>query len=109
MWDRKTGEIETSQAAGEQRAAQVRALELEVANGIAAARRRVALLEEQSSLYGRDTQPVIDRAERDMAQGFEEGRVDAKDLLLVEETMYMVVQLARRFHVHTEWLLDDHA
>ena len=83
VWDRKTGEIETSQAAGEQRAAQVRALELEVANGIAAARRRVALLEEQLSLYGRDTQPVIDRAERDMAQGFEEGRVDAKDLLLV--------------------------
>ena len=83
VWDRKTGDIQVSQAAAEQRAAQVRALELEVANGIAAAQRRVALLEQQSRLYGRDTQPVIDGAERDMAQGFKEGRVDARDLLLV--------------------------
>jgi len=83
VWDRKTGEIEASQAAEEQRAAQVRALELEVANGIAAARRRVALLEQQTRLYGRDTQPVIETAERDMAQGFEQGRVDARDLLMV--------------------------
>lgn len=83
VWDRKTGEIEAGQAAAEQTAAQVRALELEVANGIAAARRRVALLEQQSRLYGRDTQPVIDGAERDMAEGFEQGRVDARDLLLV--------------------------
>jgi len=83
VWDRKTGEIQVSQAVAEQRAAQVRALELEVANGIAAARRRVALLEQQTRLYGRDTQPVIDGAERDIAQGFEQGRVDARDLLLV--------------------------
>jgi cobalt-zinc-cadmium efflux system outer membrane protein len=83
VWDRKTGEIQVSQAVAEQRAAQVRSLELEVANGIAAARRRVALLEQQTRLYGRDTQPVIDGAERDIAQGFEQGRVDARDLLLV--------------------------
>ena len=83
VWDRKTGEIETSRAAEEQRAAQVQALELEVANGIAAARRRAALLDEQWGVFGRDTQPVIDGAEQDMAQGFQEGRVEARDLLLV--------------------------
>ena len=83
VWDRKTGEIETSRAAEDQRAAQVRALELEVANGIAAARRRAALLDEQWGVFGRDTQPVIDGAEQDMAQGFQEGRVEARDLLLV--------------------------
>ena len=83
VWDTKKGEIEANQAAEEQRAAQVRALELEVANGIAAARRRVSLIEQQSRVYGRDTQPVIDEAERDMAKGFEEGRVDARDLLFV--------------------------
>lgn len=83
LWDAKKGEIEASKAAEEQRAAQVRALELEVANGIAAARRRVSLIEQQSKVYGRDTQPVIDEAERDMAKGFGEGRVDARDLLFV--------------------------
>jgi outer membrane protein TolC len=37
VWDNKKGEIDVNQAAEEQRAAQVRALELELANGIAAA------------------------------------------------------------------------
>lgn len=83
VWDRKTGEIEASRATEEERAARVRALELEVANGIAAARRRVALLTEQWRRYGSDTQPVIDGAGREMTQGFAEGRVDARDLLLV--------------------------
>jgi cobalt-zinc-cadmium efflux system outer membrane protein len=83
VWDRKTGEIEANQAAEEQRAAQVRALELEVANGIAAARRRASLYDDQWKVFGRDTQPVIDSAEQDMAKGFEEGRVEARDLLFV--------------------------
>jgi len=83
VWDTRKGEVEANKAAEEQRAAQVRALELDVANGIAAARRRVSLIEQQSNVYGRDTQPVIDEAERDMAKGFEEGRVDARDLLFV--------------------------
>jgi cobalt-zinc-cadmium efflux system outer membrane protein len=83
VWDRKTGEIEANQAAEEQRAAQVRALELEVANGIAAARRRASLYNDQWKVFGRDTQPVIDSAEQDMAKGFEEGRVEARDLLFV--------------------------
>ena len=83
VWDRKTGEIEANQAAEEQRAAQVRALELEVANAIAAARRRAGLFEEQWRVFGRDTQPVIDGAEQDLSQGFSEGRVEARDLLLV--------------------------
>ena len=83
VWDRKTGEIEANQAAQEQRAAQVRALELEVANDIAAARRRASLYDDQWKVFGRDTQPVIDRAEQDLAKGFEEGRVEARDLLFV--------------------------
>ncbi len=83
VWDRKKGEIETNQAAEDQRAAQVRALELEVANGIAAARRRASLYDDQCQVFGRDTQPVIDNAEQDMAKGFAEGRVEARDLLFV--------------------------
>jgi cobalt-zinc-cadmium efflux system outer membrane protein len=83
VWDRKTGEKEAARATEEQRAAQVRALELEMANSIASARRRVALLDDQWSRFGRDTQPVIEGAERDMARGFEEGRVEARDLLSV--------------------------
>jgi len=83
VWDRKTGEKEAARATEEQRAAQVRALELEMANSIASARRRVALLDDQWSRFGRDTQPVIEGAERDMARGFEEGRVEARDLLTV--------------------------
>jgi cobalt-zinc-cadmium efflux system outer membrane protein len=83
VWDRKTGEIEAGRAAEEQRAAQVRALELEVANGIAAARRRAGLFDEQWRVFGRETQPVIADAEQEMVRGFEEGRVDARDLLMV--------------------------
>lgn len=83
VWDRKKGEIQASQAAEDQRAAQVRALELQVANGIAAAQRRAALYDDQWQVFGRATQPVIDGAEQDMAKGFEEGRVEARDLLFV--------------------------
>jgi cobalt-zinc-cadmium efflux system outer membrane protein len=83
VWDNKTGEIEVARATEEERAARVRALELEVGNDISAARRRVSLLEEQWRRYGRETQPVIDEAGREMLQGFEQGRVEARDLLLV--------------------------
>ena len=96
VWDQKKGEIQTSQAMEEQRAARVRALELEVANGLAAARRRVALLDTQWRRYGSDTQPVIDGAGREMTQGFEEGRVDARDLLLVRaQSASLGVEAAR--------------
>ena len=83
VWDNKTGDIEVARATEEERAARVRALELEVGNDISAARRRVSLLEEQWRRYGRETQPVIDEAGREMLQGFEQGRVEARDLLLV--------------------------
>ena len=83
VWDRKTGEIDVARATEEERAARVRALELEVGNDISAASRRVSLLEDQWRRYGRDTQPVIDDASREMVQGFEQGRVEARDLLLV--------------------------
>ena len=96
VWDQKKGEIQASQATEEQRAARVRALELEVANGLAAARRRVALLDTQWRRYGSDTQPVIDGAGREMTQGFEEGRVDARDLLLVRaQSASLGVEAAR--------------
>jgi cobalt-zinc-cadmium efflux system outer membrane protein len=96
VWDQKKGEIQASQATEEQRAARVRALELEVANGLAAARRRVALLDTQWRRYGSDTQPVIDGARREMTQGFEEGRVDARDLLLVRaQSASLGVEAAR--------------
>jgi cobalt-zinc-cadmium efflux system outer membrane protein len=83
VWDRKTGEIDVARATEEERTARVRALELEVGNDISAASRRVSLLEDQWRRYGRDTQPVIDDASREMVQGFEQGRVEARDLLLV--------------------------
>ena len=83
VWDRKTGEIDVARATEEERTARVRALELEVGNDISAASRRVSLLEDQWRRYGRDTQPVIDAASREMVQGFEQGRVEARDLLLV--------------------------
>jgi cobalt-zinc-cadmium efflux system outer membrane protein len=96
VWDQKKGEIQASQATEEQRAARVRAFELEVANGLAAARRRVALLDTQWRRYGSDTQPVIDGAGREMTQGFEEGRVDARDLLLVRaQSASLGVEAAR--------------
>jgi len=96
VWDQKKGVIQASQATEEQRAARVRALELEVANGLAAARRRVALLDTQWRRYGSDTQPVIDGAGREMTQGFEEGRVDARDLLLVRaQSASLGVEAAR--------------
>ena len=83
VWDRKAGEIDASVAVQEQRAARVKALELDVANSIAAASRRVELLDGQWRVFGRETQPVIEGAEQEMANGFKEGRIEARDLLLV--------------------------
>jgi cobalt-zinc-cadmium efflux system outer membrane protein len=96
VWDRKTGEIDVARATEEERAARVRALELEVGNDISAASRRVSLLEDQWRRYGRDTQPVIDAASREMVQGFEQGRVEARDLLLVRaQSMTLQVEATR--------------
>ncbi len=96
VWDRKTGEIEVARATEEERAARVRALELEVGNDIFAASLRVSLLEDQWRRYGRETQPVIDEASREMVQGFEQGRVEARDLLLVRaESTTLQVEATR--------------
>lgn len=96
VWDRKTGEIEVARATEEERAARVRALELEVGNDIFAASLRVSLLEDQWRRYGRETQPVIDEASREMVQGFEQGRVEARDLLFVRaESTTLQVEATR--------------
>jgi len=83
VWDRKTGETQERQAAAEAKAAQLRALELEVANSIAAARQQAALFEKQWSRYRETTEPLVESGSREISQGFNEGRVDARDLLMV--------------------------
>jgi len=82
-WDRKEGETQERQAAAEAKAAQWRALELEVANNIAAARQQAALFEKQWARYRETTEPLVDAGSREISQGFSEGRVDARDLLMV--------------------------
>jgi len=83
VWDRKEGETQERQAAAEAKAAQSRALELEVANNIAVARQQAALFEKQWSRYRETTEPLVDAGSREISQGFSEGRVDARDLLMV--------------------------
>jgi cobalt-zinc-cadmium efflux system outer membrane protein len=83
VWDRKEGETQERQAAAEAKAAQSRALELEVANTIAVARQQAALFEKQWARYRETTEPLVDVGSREISQGFSEGRVDARDLLMV--------------------------
>jgi cobalt-zinc-cadmium efflux system outer membrane protein len=83
VWDRKDGETQERQAAAQAKAAQVRALELEVANSIAVARQQAALFEKQWSRYRETTEPLVDSGSREISEGFKEGRVDARDLLMV--------------------------
>lgn len=83
VWDRKEGATQERQAAAEAKAAQQRALELEVANSIAAARQQAALFDKQWARYRETTEPLVDSGSREISQGFSEGRVDARDLLMV--------------------------
>jgi cobalt-zinc-cadmium efflux system outer membrane protein len=83
VWDRKEGETQERQAAAEAKTAQLRALELEVANNIALARQQAALFEKQWSLYRETTEPLVESGSSEISQGFKEGRVDARDLLMV--------------------------
>ncbi|MFZ9932329.1 MAG: TolC family protein [Chthoniobacterales bacterium] len=83
VWDRKEGLTRERQAVAEAAAAQRRALELEVANSIAAARAQAALFDKQWQRYRSTTEPLVESGSREIAQGFDEGRVDARDLLMV--------------------------
>jgi outer membrane protein TolC len=83
VWDRKEGATQERQAVAEAKAAQQRALELEVANSIAAARQQAALFDKQWARYRETTEPLVDSGSREISQGFSEGRVDARDLLMV--------------------------
>jgi outer membrane protein TolC len=84
VWDQNKGAIAGRRAAQEQAAAKVRAIELEIANTIATAARRAALFGEQLENYQSSTESVVATSEQELAKGFEQGRVDLRDLLQVQ-------------------------
>jgi outer membrane protein, heavy metal efflux system len=83
VWDTKRGSVEEGRASREQAQAKVRALELEVGNAIASAARKAALYEEQIKSYRTTTEGVVTASEKELATGFEQGRVDLRDLLQI--------------------------
>ncbi len=83
VWDTKRGAVEEGQAARNQANAKVRALELEVGNEIATASRKVSLYDEQLKSYRTSTEGVISSSEKELSSGFEQGRVDLRDLLQI--------------------------
>jgi cobalt-zinc-cadmium efflux system outer membrane protein len=83
VWDQKKGTVAERQAIEEQAAATVRAIELEIANAIAIAARKADLLAHQLNRYLADTEGVVAASEKELALGFEQGRVDLRDLLQV--------------------------
>jgi cobalt-zinc-cadmium efflux system outer membrane protein len=83
VWDAKRGAAEEGRVSREQAQAKVRALELEVGNAIASAARKTALYEEQLKNYRTTTEGVVTASEKELATGFEQGRVDLRDLLQI--------------------------
>lgn len=83
IWDTKRGAVEEGKASREQAQAKVRALELEVGNGVATALRKVVLYDEQLKSYRTSTEGVVGASEKELATGFEQGRVDLRDLLQI--------------------------
>lgn len=83
VWDQKKGAVEERKAAQQQATARVRAIELEVGNAIATAARKTALFAEQLDRYRSETEGVVADSEKELTAGFEQGRVDLRDLLQV--------------------------
>jgi cobalt-zinc-cadmium efflux system outer membrane protein len=81
VWDTKRGEVAEGKAAQNQARAKIRALELEVGNTIATASRKVSLYDEHLKSYRTSTEGVIATSEKELASGFDQGRVDLRDLL----------------------------
>jgi len=83
VWDRKIGDRLAADATAEQQRVKIRALELQVANAIATAKKQSDLYEGQWVLYGAESRPLIESAIRNMEAGFKDGRVEATDVVSV--------------------------
>ncbi len=83
LWDRKRGAVAEGAAARSQAEARIRALELEVGNAIATASRKAALYGAQWQAYQTAARDVVAAGEKELSQGFEQARVDLRDLLQV--------------------------
>jgi outer membrane protein TolC len=84
LWDTQRGTIEERKATRNQALSRVRALELEVGNAIVSAARKVSLYDEQLVSYRTSTEGVIASSEKELKSGFEQGRIDLRDLLQVQ-------------------------
>lgn len=83
LWNTKSGEIAEGKASQGQAKAKVRALELEVANAVASAGRKVRLYDDQLKNYRTATEGIVATSDKDLLAGFEQGRIDLRDLLQI--------------------------
>lgn len=81
VWDRKTGDRMAADATAAQQRLKIRALELQIANAIAAARKQSALYEAQWKNYRTQSRPLLEQLGHSMETGFKEGRVEATDMV----------------------------
>jgi len=83
LWNTGRGAIKEGLASKQQAQARVRAVELEVGNAIALMVRKTRLYEDQLENYRTTTEGIVASSEKELASGFEQGRVDLRDLLQI--------------------------
>lgn len=81
VWDRKQGVRQERLASRDQAKARVEALRLEVENSVSVALRKMELLRSRLEELEASAMRPVAAAESELAQGFEQGRVDLRDLL----------------------------
>jgi len=87
LWDRQDGAVAEKRAARAEAEARLSAIELEIRNAAAAARKRASLLQQQRGIF-LSTRSPLQQAEKTLASAYEEGRADLRDVLTVRREVY---------------------
>jgi cobalt-zinc-cadmium efflux system outer membrane protein len=87
LWDLKKGLVEERTAQRDESRARLHAARLEIENALAAALRRVDLLESRLASFDSETLAPVTQSVDEMTTAFETGRVDMRDLFNVREKL----------------------
>jgi cobalt-zinc-cadmium efflux system outer membrane protein len=87
VWDQNKGLAEERAALRDQNLARARAAKLEIENSLASALRAVELLQKRLADFDSHTLAPVTSALAEMRTGFENGRVDLRDLFILREQL----------------------
>lgn len=87
LWDQQKGAVAEKRAARSEAEARLSAIELEIRNAAAVARKRATLLKQQRGNFS-STRDPLQNAEKTLTTAYSEGRADLRDVLTVRREMY---------------------